>query len=138
MFKPYNLCKNEAIAEGPKFSSLISVPLELYVIFQTYAHTSNFFFYTNGEYKLNFKVHELIFSSSCYKLIEDILHCLCNCPHSREFWLSLNIGCYQKQISQTDAKAVKLWLYEMECGVSSILFVTRLWYAWCWKKICYF
>jgi len=76
----------------------------------------------------------MIASSSCTRCsspIEDILQCLRDCPHSREFWLQLNMRRYNNFFSEFD---VKVWLHEMTKGTSSILFVTGVWYAWCWRS----
>jgi len=50
---------------------------------------------------------------------------------SKELWLLLNLGRYNNFFSEFD---VKVWLHEMTKGTSSILFATRVWYAWCWRN----
>jgi len=67
----------------------------------------------------------------CSSPIEDILHCLRDCPHSRELWFRLNMGHYNNFFSEFD---VKVWLHEMTKSTSSILFITGVWYAWCWRN----
>jgi len=41
------------------------------------------------------------------------------------------MGRYNNFFSEFD---VKVWLHEMTKGTSSILFVTGVWYAWCWRN----
>ena len=67
----------------------------------------------------------------CSSPIEDILHCLRDCPHSKELWLRLNMGRYRNLFSTID---VENWLQEMTKGTSPILFVAEVWYAWCWRN----
>jgi len=67
----------------------------------------------------------------CSSHIDDILHCLRDCPHSIELWLRLNMWRYNNFFSEFDVKG---WLHEMRKGTSPILFITRVWYAWCWRN----
>ena len=67
----------------------------------------------------------------CSSPLEDILHSLRDCPHSRELWLRLNMGRYNNFFSEFD---VKVWLHKITKSTSAILFITGVWYAWCWRN----
>jgi len=85
---------------------------------------------------INVRQHHcnMVASPSCTRCsspIEDILHCLRDCPHSRELWLRLNMGRYNTFFSEFD---VKVWLHEMTKCTSAILFITGVWNVWCWRN----
>lgn len=64
-------------------------------------------------------------------LMEDLLHCLRDCPHSKELWLLLGLGGHMNFFSLTNAIG---WVKQMACGTRSLLFLPRLWQAWCWRN----
>jgi hypothetical protein len=67
----------------------------------------------------------------CSSLMEDHLHCLRDCPHSKELWLRLGMGGQRDFFSLTETTT---WVKQMACGTLSLLFLAGLWKAWCWRN----
>jgi hypothetical protein len=64
--------------------------------------------------------------------MEDLFHCLRECPYSKELWLRLGMSLHSNFFLQTD---VIVWIHDdMACGATSTLFIAGLWQVWCWRN----
>lgn len=76
----------------------------------------------------------MVASSSCTRCsspMEDLLHCLRECPHSKEVWLRLGMGAHPNFFSQAETNS---WIYDMIHSTSMYIFIAGLWQVWCWRN----
>ncbi|KAL6545491.1 hypothetical protein OROGR_009365 [Orobanche gracilis] len=66
----------------------------------------------------------------CSSPIEDCLHCLRDCPHSKELWLKLG-ACAWHNFQTLD---VQVWVRSHARGVHGLRFLACLWGAWKWRN----
>jgi len=67
----------------------------------------------------------------CSSPMEDLCHCLHECPHYKELWLRIGMSLHLNYFLQT---YVIVWIHDMVCGVASNLFIAGLWQSWCWRN----
>ncbi|KAJ1402672.1 Ribonuclease H-like superfamily [Sesbania bispinosa] len=70
----------------------------------------------------------------CSHDIEDSLHCLRDCPHSKEVWLRL--GQFNNHFFRIHN--INVWLRKHLGGVHGTLFLATLWWLWRWRNNMYF
>lgn len=67
----------------------------------------------------------------CYGNEEHIMHCLRDCPHSREMWMRLGLWVHPSFFTMQD---VNLWVQTFANGDNAALFMAGLWWSWCWRN----
>lgn len=67
----------------------------------------------------------------CSHVMEDILHCLRDCPSSREVWFRLGAFTWPR-FRVANARD---WVRFQVQGQHSTLFVAALWVLWCWQNV---
>lgn len=67
----------------------------------------------------------------CSGSVEDILHCLRDCPHSREVWMRLGFWVHPTFFRIHD---VKQWIQTFANGDMAVLFMAGVWWSWCWRN----
>lgn len=67
----------------------------------------------------------------CSSPMEDLFHCLRECPHSKEVWLRLGMGIHPYFFLQAD---LDTWIFDMVHSESMYIFIAGLWHVWCWRN----